>query len=49
MTTHRKPYDSDVGDAEWEFAAPDLTLLIEHDGQRRHDLDGCCGPAPPGG
>jgi hypothetical protein len=23
----RKPYPSDVSDAEWEFAAPYLTLL----------------------
>ena len=38
MTTHRKPYDSDVGDAEWDFVAPYLTLLTEHAGQRRHDL-----------
>ncbi len=38
MTTHRKPYDSDVSDAEWEFVAPYLTLLTERAGQRRHDL-----------
>jgi len=38
MTTHRKPYDSDVSDAEWEFVAPYLTLLTEDAGQRRHDL-----------
>ncbi|AMV39230.1 Transposase DDE domain protein [Planctomyces sp. SH-PL62] len=38
MTTHRKLYDSDVSDAEWDFAAPCLTLLTERAGQRRHAL-----------
>jgi transposase len=38
MTTSRKPYDSDVSDAEWAFVAPYLTLLNEAAGQRRHDL-----------
>ncbi len=38
MTNHRKPYDSDVSDAEWDFVAPYLTLLTDHAGQRRHDL-----------
>jgi transposase len=35
---HRKPYDTDVSDAEWAFVAPYLTLLPEDSGQRRHDL-----------
>ncbi len=38
MATQRKPYDSDVSDAEWAFVAPYLTLLTERAGQRRHDL-----------
>ncbi len=38
MTTIRKPYDTDVGDAEWEFAAPYLALLPEDAGQREHSL-----------
>ena len=38
MTTPRKPYDTDISDAEWAFVAPYLTLLPEHAGQRRHDL-----------
>jgi transposase len=38
MTTNRKPYDTDVSDAEWAFVAPYLTLLPEDSGQRRHDL-----------
>lgn len=38
MKTTRKPYDSDVGDAEWAFVAPYLTLLTTDAGQRRHDL-----------
>jgi len=38
MTTSRKPYNSDVSDAEWAFVAPYLTLLNEDAGQRRHDL-----------
>jgi transposase len=38
MTTERKPYDTDIDDAEWAFVAPYLTLLPEDAGQRRHDL-----------
>lgn len=38
MTTSRKPYDTDVSDAEWAFVAPYLTLLPIDAGQRRHDL-----------
>ena len=38
MTTHRKPYDSDVSDAEWAFVAPYLALLPEDAGQREHSL-----------
>jgi len=38
MTTQRKPYDSDVSDAEWSFVAPYLTLMTEDASQRRHDL-----------
>jgi transposase len=38
MTTLRKPYDTDVSDAEWAFVAPYLTLLPADAGQRRHDL-----------
>jgi transposase len=34
----RKPYPTDVGDEEWAFVAPYLTLLPEDAGQRRHDL-----------
>jgi transposase len=37
MTT-RKPYPSDVSDAEWALVAPYLTLLPEDAGQRRHEL-----------
>jgi transposase len=36
--TCRKPYPTDVGDDEWAFVAPYLTLLPEDAGQRRHDL-----------
>jgi transposase len=36
--TDRKPYPSDVSDAEWNFAAPYLSLLPEDAGQRRHAL-----------
>jgi transposase len=35
---HRKPYPSDVSDAEWAFIAPYLTLLAEDAGQRRYPL-----------
>lgn len=34
----RKPYPSDVSDAEWEFVAPYLTLLPPAALQRTHDL-----------
>ena len=34
----RKPYPSDVSDAEWALVAPYLALLPEDAGQRRHDL-----------
>ncbi len=34
----RKPYPSDVSDAEWEFVAPYLTLLALDALQRKHDL-----------
>jgi transposase len=36
--TSRKPYPSDVSDAEWALVAPYLALLPEHAGQRRHEL-----------
>ncbi len=38
MSTERKPYDTDVSDAEWAFVAPYLTLLPEEAGQREHSL-----------
>jgi transposase len=38
METVRKPYDTDISDAEWAFVAPYLTLLPEDAGQRRHNL-----------
>ena len=38
METARKPYDTDISDAEWAFVAPYLTLLPEDAGQRVHDL-----------
>src|SRR5918998_4192767 len=34
----RKPYPSDVGDEEWAFVAPYLTLVREDAPQRRHEL-----------
>lgn len=34
----RKPYPTDVGDEEWAFVAPYLTLLPPDAGQRVHDL-----------
>ena len=37
MTTPRKPYDTDVSDAEWAFVAPYLALLPSDARQRRHD------------
>lgn len=38
MKTTRKPYPSDVSDAEWEFLAPYLTLMTEAAPQRVHCL-----------
>jgi len=38
MSTTRKPYPSDVTDAEWEFLLPYLTLMREDAPQRAHDL-----------
>jgi transposase len=38
MSTERKPYDTDVTDAEWAFVAPYLTLLSEDAPQREHSL-----------
>ena len=38
MDTHRKPYDTDVADEEWQFVAPYLTLMTEDAPQRDHDL-----------
>jgi transposase len=37
-TEARKPYPTDVTDAEWAFAAPYLTLMDPEAPQRRHDL-----------
>lgn len=34
----RKPYPSDVTDAEWDFVLPYLTLMNEDAPQREHDL-----------
>jgi transposase len=34
----RKPYPSDVSDAEWAFVAPYLTLMTEDAPQREHSL-----------
>ena len=34
----RKPYPTDVSDAEWAFVAPYLTLMIEDAMQREHSL-----------
>src|SRR5512144_2416975 len=34
----RKPYPSDVSDAEWAFVAPYLTLMTEKAPQRKHNL-----------
>ena len=33
----RKPYPTDVSDAEWAFVAPYLTLMIEDAMQREHE------------
>jgi transposase len=38
MSIARKPYPSDVSDAEWALIAPYLTLLREEAGQREHSL-----------
>lgn len=38
MSTERKPYPSDVSDAEWSFVAPYLTLMRLDAPQRDHDL-----------
>ena len=38
MSTARKPYPSDVSDAEWELLAPFLTLMREDAPQREHPL-----------
>ena len=38
QTPTRKPYPTDVSDEEWEFVAPDLTLMTEGAPQRRHAL-----------
>ena len=38
MSTARKPYPSDVTDAEWEFLLPYLTLMRADAPQRSHDL-----------
>ena len=38
MSTTRKPYPSDVTDAEWEFLLPYLTLMRADAPQRAHDL-----------
>jgi transposase len=38
MSLTRKPYSSDVSDAEWTFVAPYLTLMREDAPQRDHDL-----------
>jgi transposase len=37
MSTTRKPYPSDVTDAEWEFLLPYLTLMRADAPQRSHD------------
>lgn len=38
MSTTRKPYPSDVTDAEWEFLLPYLTLMRPDAPQRSHEL-----------
>src|SRR6476619_3858283 len=38
MSTTRKPYSSDVTDAQWEFLLPYLTLMRLDAPQRSHDL-----------
>jgi transposase len=37
-TPTRKPYPTDVGDEEWQFVAPYLTLMDRDAPQRHHDL-----------
>jgi len=37
-TQSRQPYPTDVGDDEWEFVAPYLTLMDPAAPQRRHEL-----------
>ena len=37
-TPTRQPYPSDVGDEEWHFVVPYLTLMREDAPQRQHDL-----------
>jgi transposase len=34
----RKPYPTDVSDAEWSLVAPYLTLMTEDAPQREHSL-----------
>src|SRR5262245_37700767 len=38
MSTARKPYPSDVSDAEWEFLVPYLTLMRQDAPQREYSL-----------
>ena len=38
MSDARKPYPSDVSDAEWEFLAPYLALMREDAPQREYRL-----------
>jgi transposase len=38
MNNSRKPYPTDVSDAEWEFLLPYLTLMREDVPQRSHDM-----------
>src|SRR3712207_5994455 len=38
MSSARKPYPSDVSDAEWEFLVPYLTLMREDAPQREYPL-----------
>lgn len=41
-TMYRKPYPSDVGDEEWAFVAPYLTLMREAAPQRAYPLREVC-------
>ena len=36
MNTTRRPYSTDVSDAEWEFLLPYLTLMRQDAPQRRY-------------